>query len=82
MNGAHLTYCRIMTIFSYAFGIAITFAIAIAIGNAWTHEHRRGVWTMRMIVMLVVVAGLLGIVVGWSLDAYLNFIAASATGRI
>lgn len=70
-----------MTIFSYAFGMAISFAIAIAIGNAWTRDHRRGVWTMRMLATLVVTAAVFGAIVGWSLDAYLTFLAASATDR-
>lgn len=70
-----------MTIFSYVFGMAISFAIAIAIGNAWARDHRKGVWTMSMLATLVVAAAVLGVVVGWSLNAYLAFIAASAAGR-
>jgi hypothetical protein len=82
MAKAQLHCCHHMTIFSYAFGIAISFAIAIAIGNAWTREHRRGVWTMGMIATLVITAAIFGVAVGWGLNTYLNFIAASATGRI
>lgn len=71
-----------MTIFCYCFGIAMSLATAIAAGNAWTRDHRRGVWTIKMAVTLVVTAILIGIVIGWSLTQYLAFVAASATGRM
>ena len=35
-----------MTIFAYGFGMAISIALAVAIGNAWVREHRKGVWTL------------------------------------
>jgi F0F1-type ATP synthase assembly protein I len=70
-----------VTAFSYAFGMAMSLALAIAIGNAWAREHRQGVWTMRMAVMLVVAGLAVGIVLGWALDQYFKFIAASASGR-
>jgi len=79
---AVLPQCEPMTIFSYAFGLGISFAIAIAIGNAWARDHRKGVWTMSMLATLILAATLLGITVGWSLNAYLAFVAASATGRV
>ena len=71
-----------MTIFSYGFGVAMSFAIVIAIGNAWAREHRRGVWTIGMVATLIVAGAALGALVGWSLNTYLNFVAASATGRM
>jgi Na+-driven multidrug efflux pump len=70
-----------MTIFSYAFGIAMSVALAVAIGNAWTRDHRHGVWTMRMAAILIAVALAAGVVLGWALDQYFKFIAASASGR-
>jgi MFS family permease len=71
-----------MTLFSYGFGMAMSFAITIAIGNAWARDHRRGVWTISMVAILIVTGVILGVLFGWSLNTYLNFVSASATGRI
>jgi hypothetical protein len=71
-----------MTTFSYAFGVAISIAMALAIGNAWVREHRNGVWTLPMAAGVVIAGVAVGIAVGWSLQQYLAFVAASATGRI
>ncbi len=71
-----------MTIFSYAFGVAISIAMALAIGNAWVREHRNGVWTLPMAAAVAIVGIAIGVAVGWSLQQYLAFVQASATGRI
>jgi H+/Cl- antiporter ClcA len=71
-----------MTTFAYVFGVAISIAIAAAIGNAWVGDHRNGVWTLRMAAVVAIVAVAFGILVGWSLQQYFAFIAASATGRM
>jgi hypothetical protein len=71
-----------MTTFCYGFGIAISLAMALAIGNAWVNDHRKGVWTFPMIATLVAFALLAGICVGWALQQYFAFVAASQTGRM
>lgn len=71
-----------VTIFSYAFGVAISIAMALAIGNAWVREHRNGVWTLPMAAAVAIVGIAIGVAVGWSLQQYLAFVQASATGRI
>jgi hypothetical protein len=71
-----------MTAFAYVFGMAISIAMAAAIGSAWVREHRNGVWTMRMAAIVTIAAIAFGILVGWSLQQYFAFIAASATGRM
>jgi Na+-driven multidrug efflux pump len=70
-----------MTTFGYIFGMAISIAMAVAIGNAWARDHRNGVWTLRMAVTVAIVAIAFGLVVGWCFQQYLAFIASSATGR-
>ncbi len=71
-----------MTIFAYGFGMAISIALATAIGNAWVREHRNGVWTLTMAGTVATVAVLFGVAVGWGLAQYFAFIAESATGRM
>jgi Na+-translocating ferredoxin:NAD+ oxidoreductase RnfE subunit len=71
-----------MTTFSYGFGIAISVAMALAIGNAWVSDHRKGVWTPSMIAIVITIAVAFGVCLGWSLNAYLAFVAASQTGRM
>ncbi|HTU69660.1 MAG TPA: hypothetical protein VMF11_05005 [Candidatus Baltobacteraceae bacterium] len=71
-----------MTIFAYGFGIAISVAMALAIGNSWVRDHRNGVWTMSMAARLVAGAIAFGIAVGWCLQQYFAFLAASAAGRM
>jgi len=82
MAEAHLRCVEIMNAFAYGFGMAIAIALTLAISNAWVNEHRNGVWTLGMIVGTGVVALVLGVTVGWALQQYLAFYAASATGRI
>ncbi|HEY5349041.1 MAG TPA: hypothetical protein VIJ64_04885 [Candidatus Lustribacter sp.] len=71
-----------MTFFCYAFGIALAGALAIAIGNAWTANHRNGVWTIGMVATVAFVALVTGALIGWALVQYLAFVSASAGGRI
>jgi len=71
-----------VTTFSYGFGLAISIALTLAISNAWVKEHRNGVWTLGMIAGASAIALALGATVGWALQQYLAFYAASATGRI
>ncbi len=71
-----------MTLFCYSFGIALAGALGIAIGNAWTANHRNGVWTMGMAASVALLALVMGALIGWALVQYLAFVAASATGRI
>ena len=70
-----------MIAFCYGFGVAMCLAMALAIGNAWVNDHRRGVWTLSMAALLIVIALAAGLCVGWSLQQYLAFVAASRTGR-
>ncbi len=70
-----------MTIFCYGFGIALAGALGVAIGNAWMHDHRNGVWTLRAIATVTAAALALGTLIGWALLQYLAFVAASAAGR-
>jgi hypothetical protein len=71
-----------MTTFAYVFGVAISIAMAAAIGNAWVRDHRNGVWTLRMAAVIAIAAIALGALIGWSLTQYFAFLAASATGRM
>ncbi len=71
-----------MTVFFYCFGLALAFAISIAVGGAWVREHRNGVWTLPMIVGVVVVALVLGVAIGWAFVQYYAFYLASATNRM
>ena len=73
---------RTMTTFCYGFGLAISGALTIAIGNAWVREHRNGVWTIPMLASAGAVAIAFGLVVGWSLVQYFILVAASAAGRM
>ncbi|MGA7571789.1 MAG: hypothetical protein WBG27_15115 [Candidatus Aquilonibacter sp.] len=71
-----------MTIFAYGFGMAISIALAVAIGNAWVREHRKGVWTLTMAGTVTALALFLGVAIGWGLAQYFAFVAESATGRM
>jgi hypothetical protein len=69
-----------VTLFCYTFGIALTGALAFAIGNAWMHDRRNGVWTIPMAAAVASAALVLGALVGWALVTYVAFVAASASG--
>jgi hypothetical protein len=71
-----------MTIFFYGFGLALAFAICIAVGNAWVREHRNGVWTIPMVIGVIAVALVLGVTIGWAFVQYFAFYNASATSRM
>jgi hypothetical protein len=71
-----------MTVFFYAFGLALALAISLAIGNAWVREHRNGVWTIPMVVGVVAIALILGVAIGWAFVQYFAFYSASATSRM
>jgi hypothetical protein len=82
MAKAHLRCCEDMNIFFYSFGLALAFAISIAIGSAWVREHRNGVWTVPMVLGVVGVAVVLGVAIGWAFVQYFAFYNASATSRM
>jgi hypothetical protein len=71
-----------MTIFFYAFGLALALGIVLAIGNAWVREHRNGVWTIPMVVGVIAIALVLGVTIGWAFVQYFAFYNASATNRM
>jgi drug/metabolite transporter (DMT)-like permease len=71
-----------VTVFFYGFGLALALAISLAIGNAWVREHRNGVWTIPMVVLIVTIALVLGIAIGWAFVQYFAFYNASATSRM
>lgn len=71
-----------MTVFFYAFGLALALAISIAVGNAWVREHRKGVWTIPMVVGVLAIALVLGVAIGWAFVQYFAFYSASATSRL
>ncbi len=70
-----------MNVFFYGFGLALAFAMALAIGNAWVRDHRNGVWTLPMVLALVAIAVIVGVTIGWAFVQYFAFYSASATGR-
>ena len=59
----------------------MSIALAVAIGNSWVRDHRNGVWTMQMTAIVAIAAIVLGGALGWALQQYLAFVAASATER-
>jgi hypothetical protein len=71
-----------MTVFFYAFGLALALAISLAIGNAWVREHRNGVWTISMVAGVIAIALVLGVAIGWALVQYFAFYNTAATTRM
>jgi Na+-driven multidrug efflux pump len=70
-----------MTLFYYGFGMALSIAMSIAIGNAWVRENRHGKWDRQTITTVAIGAVVFGVIVGWALQTYLTFAFATQTQR-
>jgi H+/Cl- antiporter ClcA len=66
-----------MLFFYYGFGMALSCAFGIAIGNAWMRENRGGRWSRKAIWTIACTCALLGLAFGWALQTFLNFAWAS-----
>ncbi len=70
-----------MTLFSYAFGMALSIALGAAIGNAWVREHYYGVWTRNVVIVLAVIVVAFGLILGWAMATWLNWALSSWSVR-
>jgi hypothetical protein len=66
-----------MLLFYYGFGMALSFAFGVAIGNAWIREHRFGIWSRKAVWSVAGACVVLGLAFGWALQSYLNFVFVS-----
>jgi hypothetical protein len=80
MAAAHPNDDAGMNLFYYGFGLALSCAFTIAIGNAWMRDRRRR-WDQRSIVTAAVIAIAIGAIFGWAIQQYLDYVRFTGTTR-
>ncbi len=70
-----------MTLFYYAFSMALSIALGVAIAGAWVREHDYGVWTRKVLIVATITCVAFGLILGWGMDTWLSWALNSGSVR-
>ncbi len=57
----------------YAFGLALSAALTVAVGRGFVAERGR-----KVVPVLCAIALLVGLLIGWAINGYIDYVRASA----